>query len=220
LEAAGVLKRPDYTFNGDAAQGMAMSQYKAYRDLEEREPGVWALAQGENTLLWKEGLVDQDSGSAIELHRAIPIPKHDVPLAEILEFKHRRRDELRLLRQHLESFVCAMESSDDRPKAFQEAVGEIDVACANLLKIGKEWQSPVYLSNMKAAFSLAPVKFVPSFVAGWKLGEPFGLAAASAVAAAVGAASTLEIKSDFGLRGIKRPASPYRYAYHIDKELR
>lgn len=219
LESAGILSRPEYTFNGDGAQGIARGQIQAYQDLERSEPGVWALAQGENSLLLKDGFADEGRGSLVELHRAIPIPKQDVPLAEILEFRQRRRDELVLLRHHLETFVSEIEGSADKPLALQKRVAELDQACANLLSVGREWQFPVYLSNLKASFSLSPVKFLHAVGEGWEMGKPHGLAAASAVAAAFGAASTLDIKADYGLRTMKRPTSPYRYAYRIVNEL-
>ena len=220
LESAGILNRTEYTFNGDVAQGIAKGHIQAYQDLERTEPGVWALAQGENSFLLKEGLADEGNGALIELHRAIPIPKHDVPLAEILEFKQRRRDELVLLRYQLESFVSEMESAEDKTLALQKHIAALDEACSNLLAVGKEWQFPVYLSNLKASFSLTPAKFLPAVIGGWKMGERYGLTAATAVAAAAGAVSTLEIKGDYGLRTIKRPTSPFRYAYLIDQELR
>lgn len=220
LESAGILTRPDYTFNGDAAQGLARGQIQAYQDLERTEPGVWALAQGENSFLLKEGFVEEGKGTLVELHRAIPVPKHDVPLAEILEFRERRRDELILLRLQLESFVSKIEGSEDKALALQKRIAELDQACANLLVVGKEWQFPVYLSNFKASFSLSPAKFLPAVAGGWKLGEPYGLTCASAVASAAGVMSTLEIKGDYGLRSMRRPTSPYRYAYQMYEELR
>lgn len=220
LESAGILARPEYTFNGDVAQGIARGQFQAYQDLERNDPGNWALSQGENSLLWKEGLADEGAGAVIELHRAIPIPKQDVPLAEILEFRQRRRDELVLLRHYLESLVADIDGAADKPSALQKRVAEIDQACADLLAVGKEWQFPVYLSNLKASFSLSPVKFLPAIAGGWKLGEPYGLSAATAVAAAACVASTLEIRGDYGLRSIARPASPFRYAFLAQEELR
>lgn len=219
LESAGILTRPEYTFNGDGAQGIARGQIQAYQELERSEPGVWALAQGENSLLLKDGLADEGKGALVELHRAIPVPKQDVPLAEILEFRQRRRDELMLLRHHLESFVSEIEGAADKPLALQKRVAELDQACANLLTVGKEWQFPVYLSNLKASFSLSPTKFLPAVAGGWKMGEPYGLTAAAAVAAAAGAASTLDIKADYGLRSMRRPTSPYRYAFQMHEEL-
>jgi|JI10StandDraft_1071094.scaffolds.fasta_scaffold327891_2 hypothetical protein len=219
LEGAKILSRPEYTFYGDGAQGIARSQFEAYQDLEKSEPGVWALSQGENSFLFKDGNAVEGQGSLIELHRAIPIPKHDVPLAEILEFKLRRRDELVLLRHHLESFVSEIEGAVDRQLDLNRRIGEIDSACANLLIVGKEWQFPVYLSNLKASFNLSPGKFLPAVGFGWKVGERYGLGAAAAVAATAGMVSTLEIKADFGLRSFSRPTSPYRYAFLAHEEL-
>lgn len=219
LESAGILTRPEYTFYGDAAQGIAKGQIQAYQDLERAEPGSWALAQSESSLLLKEGLVEEGKGALVELHRAIPIPKHDVPLAEILEFKERRRDELILLRHQLESFVSEIEGSADKSLALQKCIAELDQACSNLLAVGKEWQFPVYLSNIKAAFNLTPIKFLPSLGFGWKMGEPYGLVTASLAAGIAGLISTLEIKGDYGLRSMNRPINPYRYAYQLHEEL-
>lgn len=219
LENAGILTRPEYTFYGDAAQGIARSQIQAYQDLARAEPGTWALAQGENSLLLREGLVEEGTGTLIELHRAIPIPKHDVPLDKILEFKQRRRDELVLLRYLLESFMSEIKESADAPLALQKRIAELDQACADLLTVGKEWRLPVYLSSLKASFNFNPLKFLPAVGAGWKMGECYGLTAATSVALAAGVVSTLEIKGDFGIRSMKVPKSPYRYAYRIYKEL-
>ena len=220
LERAAVLARPEYTISGDVAQGIAKGQFQAYQELEKNEPGCWALSSGENSLLLKDGLAVEGKGASIELFRAIPIPTEDVPLAEILEFRHRRRDELVLLRHYLESLVEDVGAAADKQLALQTRVAEVDKACAALLAVGKEWRFPVYLSNIKASFNLSPVKFLPAVAGGWKMGEPYGLSAATAVAAAAGAASTLEIKGDLGLRSFVRPASPFRYSFLAHEELR
>jgi Family of unknown function (DUF6236) len=220
LETAGVLTRPDYTIHGDVATGIAKGQFKAFSDRDAAEPGGWAMSQGESSFLWKDSPVTPGDGATVELHRAIPIPQHDVPLAEILEFKHRRGDELLLLRHHLETFVLELEASQNKLTELKARIAEIDQACANLLVVGKEWQFPIYLSNFKASFSLSPLKFLPATAGGWKLGESYGLTAATAAAAASGAISTLEIKGDFGLRSVRRPMNPFRYAYLAQEELK
>jgi hypothetical protein len=219
LESAGTLIRPNYTFYGDMARGIARGQVQAFKELEIAEPGVWALAQGENSFSWKENFLDEGKGALVELHRAIPIPKHDVPLAEILEFKERRKDELLLLRYKLESFISVIESSPDRTEALNNSIKELDQACSNLLILGKEWQFPVYLSNIKASFSLTAPKFGSFAYGGWLAGERYGLTAATAAAGIAGVISTFEVKADYGLRSIKKPASPYKYAYQIHNEL-
>lgn len=220
LEDAKILTRPDYTYNGDAAQGILRGQIQAFQDRELAEPGSWALSQGENSLLHKGGLIQEEEGALLELHRAIPVPARDVPLAEILEFRTRRADELLLLRTHLDSFIAEIQRAEDKPATLEKLIKEVDEACSDLLKVGKEWQFPVYLSNLKASFSLSPTKFLPAVMGGWKLAEPYGLTAASAVATASGVASTIEVKGDLGFRSVKRPVSPYRYAFHAQEELR
>jgi hypothetical protein len=63
LENEGILSRPEYTVWGDGAQGIAKGQIQAFQDLERAEPGVWALAQGESSFLWKDGLIEKDTGA-------------------------------------------------------------------------------------------------------------------------------------------------------------
>lgn len=220
LERTEVLTRPEYTYFGDIAQGIAKGQMQAFKDLELSEPGVWALAQGESSFLWKDKLIEEGKGALVELHRAIPIPQQDVPLAEILEFKERRKDELVLLRYKLESLISIIESSTDKTEALNNSIKELDQACSNLLILGKEWQFPVYLSNIKASFNLTATKLAPSAGVGWMMGQPYGMASASMAAGVGGAISTLEIKGDFGLRSMKKTMSPYNYAYRINCELR
>lgn len=221
LEAAGVLKRPDYTFDGDGATGIALGQIQAFRDLDEKEPGKWSLAQGERSFVWKGQAVENDGGTLVELHRAIPIPKHDVPLAEVLEFRERRRDELLLLRLHLEGFAIDVERSGDSEAALRQRLAEIDQACANVLTVGREWQFPVYLSNMKVSFSLNLVRLIEQAWKGFQTATDMGysLPAAAAAAGVAGVASTLDVKADYGLRAVKRPISPYKYAYRLGREL-
>jgi len=221
LEGAGILSRPDYTFNGDGATGIALGQIQAFNDLNAKDPGRWSLAQGENSFQWKDGFLEEDTGTLVELHRAIPIPKHDVPLPEILEFRERRRTELLLLRHEMESFVAEIEKADDKDAALQHRLGELDKACADLLKVGREWQFPVYLSNFKASLNFNLANAIKEGADAWGRATQHGLSMehATYAAAAAGVASALEVKADFGLRSMRRPMSPYKYAYRIQEEL-
>jgi hypothetical protein len=219
LEGAGILRRHTFAVDGEMAQEFARGQIQTYLDLDNAEPGVWALAQGENSFLLKEGLAEAGTGALVELHRAIPIPSQAVPFAEILEFKQRRNAELTALRYHLESFVREIEQSQDKFFSLQQRVAEIDKACANLLILGKEWQFPVLLSDFKASISFNAIRFFAGMGLGWNAGGPLGHLTATAAAVAGGAASVIDIKADFSLRSVKRPLSPYRYASHAHEEL-
>ncbi|KAF0231301.1 MAG: hypothetical protein FD175_1170 [Beijerinckiaceae bacterium] len=113
LEAAGILSRPDFTVWGDGASGIAAGQIQAFIEHNEREPGAWCLAQGENSLLIQNNQFYDQRGTLLELHRAIPVPDKDVPLAEILEFKQRRSDEFGILKQQIENLYLQSTGSTD-----------------------------------------------------------------------------------------------------------
>lgn len=138
LESAKVLSRPDYTIDGDAAQGIAKGQFQAYQDLDRSNPGAWALSQGENSFLFKQGQAIEGEGALIELHRAIPILKQDVPLAEVLEFRQRRRDELVLLRHQLSS-PCSRLATRSRCALLPPVHFEAGYAAAIFVLRGLGW---------------------------------------------------------------------------------
>lgn len=220
LESAGVLVRPQFFIEGDQAQALVLGQLKVFEDLERERPGAWALSQGENSLLVLDAQLETGNGASVELHRAIPIPTGDVPLAEILEFKRRRRGELLQLREKLDLLSAEIAAEGGSADALTRKVGEVDAACANLIALGREWQFPVFLSSLKATINLNIVKVSASAYGAWKAAEPYGLGAATVAAGTVGGVSLLDFKSDIGFRSPRKPRSPYRYAYSIDRELR
>lgn len=219
LKSAGVLSRPEYTFDGDVALGVAKSQMAAFQDLDRSEPGSWALSTGERSFNWKDGEVKNDSGTLIELHKAIPIPRHDVPLEEILEFKRRRRDELLLFRHHVESLAADVKKAGDQQAELNKKMAEIDQACSNLLIVSREWQFPVYLSSYKTTLNLSPKAFMPWMGAAGTFAAPFGMAATTAASLVAGLLATIEFKAEPAFRPVRVPTSPYKYAYRIGKEL-
>lgn len=222
LVSAKVLSQPTYVHRGGDITSIVFDTYMAaFSDLENREPGVWSLSQGEKSLFINNlaaNLVD-DSGISLELIRAIPVPAADVPLNEILEFKERRNAELMIFRAHIDKLVLEIQSSPARTDAFNRIAKEVDAACADLLKVGREWQVPFHLSDFKATFNFDSVKFLGSVGGAWKLGEPYGLTAATSAASVAGLISTINVKSDISLRSIKKPRSPYRYTLLAHKEL-
>ncbi|MBN1930286.1 MAG: hypothetical protein JW786_01590 [Desulfobacterales bacterium] len=218
LEEIGVLTRPSYNFNGNLGHIIAATQIKAFRDLEAIEPGQWTMAMGENSLKINMSDFEKNEGALIELHRAIPIPTRDVPFNDILDFKERRKPELFALRHHFDQLLAEIHNSSDKQTILEKKIKEIDTACTDLLKVGREWQFPVYVSNLKASFSLSSRTLSHGAIGAWLLGGPLGLPAVSS--ALIGAAlSTIEIKGDFGFRSIRRPSSPYRYTFKAHEEL-
>jgi Family of unknown function (DUF6236) len=224
LEQCNVLTRPDYTMGGEFVQGIAHGQFKAFIDLDTKEPGQWALAQGENSLLLKDRLLVPDTGLMLELYNAIPVPDRDVPLNEILEFRLKRSDELELLRTELDGFVSQIDKADDKAAELAKRIAIIDSACADAIRVSHEWQFPVKLTDFKASFEIRPLVHLQVGAAAYGLGSVAGLssttnALAAVSTALVSAASCLKISNGFGWKGIKRKMGPYRYVYQFHNEL-
>jgi len=218
LESCGVLTQPIGFYKArDGATVLIHTILSKFEELENLEPGQWSVAQGERAF----NLIHPSTapGVMIELCRAIPIPKNDVPLAEILQFKERRRDELLEFRTHLESLSLEISQNENPSDILSKKLLEIDTACSNLLAVGREWQFPMQLSSMKASINIEPAKAVMYGASAYLGATNFGLPLAAAAAGIAAAGSIVNIKSDIGFRSIKRARSPYRYAYEIDREF-
>jgi hypothetical protein len=222
LVSAGVLSQPTYMYrSGDPISILINTYLAAFFDKENKEPGTWSLLQGEKSLLVNNLAVNhiEDSGISLKLIRAIPVPAADVPLNEILEFKEKRKDELKIFRVHIDALVFEIQNSPARTDAFNRIAKEVDAACADLLKAGHEWQWPVHFSDFTATFNLDPDKFLSAAKAGWELLEPYGPLAQTSAAAVAGLVSTINVKPDISLRSIRAPRGPFRYAQLAHKEL-
>lgn len=227
LIQAGVMSRPAYGKSSGVINSVEMPItlwnvfIEAFTECESKEPGVWSLAQGENSLYIKNsnGLFSDSQGVSVNLIRDIPTPADDVPLAEILEFKEKRRDELLVFHKQIDKLTEEIQNSQDNSESFKKIVNDIDVACSDLLKVGREWQYPIHISDFKASINFNGVKVVGAMGIGWHEAIPYGLVAAGSVAALAGVASMLDIKADIGFQSIQRPSSPFRYVLKAHQEL-
>jgi hypothetical protein len=219
LEQAGVLVRPEYSFPGDLAQGFVRTQIQAFLDLDQREPGVWSLAQGENSLLLKDQILTEGNGAFVELHRAIPVPDKDVPLDDILQFRDKRSTELQLLRRRIDTLVASANDSHDPETELAKRVASVDAACADALRVGKEWRFPVRLTTVRAQIDLRPF---PSFMAalvGWEAGVSYGKPLALVSSVLTGVAASIKVGGDLGTQKIRPRQGPFRYVSQFHQEV-
>lgn len=225
LEDAGVLSRPSYSFNGDVAQGMAKTQIMAFQELDSREPGKWSLAQGQNSFLLLDGQLVNGKSAEVELVRAIPVPNKDVPLADILEFKAKRHDELMHLRSEIDGLFAQIGAADDPKAKLEENVRKVDVACADVLRLGKEWHFPMRLTNFKPTYEVRPLVTLIGGIGGFGAAQSVGLPVTGAILAGMGAAATATAPAvkwsfdGFEWRGLRPRLGPYRYVYHFHNEV-
>ncbi len=221
LEKAGILTRPEFLIDGDQGKAVLRSRMLAMEQFEKTAPGEWSIGAGTNSIIIPQEFSVENQGSLIELYQAIPIPTKDVPLADILDFRQRRRDELLAFRAHLENLSKEITGAADSVDILNSKLKEIDLACANLFKVAREWQMPVYLSDFKASINFDLNKAVGAAVNTWKASTDLGMPTTAAVAAATASAisSQFKINSDIKFQTIKRARSPYMYAYRLGQEL-
>jgi hypothetical protein len=225
LESAGILSRPDYTVDGDGAQGIAFGFVQAFVDRDRQEPGLWSLAQGENSLLLRTHGFAAGNAIQLTLHRAIPVPDKDVPLAEVLEFKQRRDAELLALRVEIDSMVAAVGAAEAGAQALAAQIAKVDKACADALRVGAEWQFPIRLMNLRTSGEIRPLAALAVGIAAFAGPMEFGLPTSAAVltgiaGAAVSNASALKLSYDgIEFRPLRPRQGPWRYVYNFHKEL-
>jgi hypothetical protein len=219
LESVGILHRPSYPHFGLINNIVLETQAEAFKDLNKSSPGAWAFSQGANSVSVADGLLDHEGGALLSLLSAIPIPKADVSLADILEFKQKRRPELLAFREHFDRMIQEITNSSDQEAALTARRKEVDEACQNLRTVAKEWQFPFYLSDYSATFNFDIAKAMKAGKAGWEAGSTHSESSA-AIAAAFGAlASQFKITGAPKFRPARLPSSPYKYAYNIKNEL-
>jgi hypothetical protein len=220
LEQAGVLTKPKYGFAGllHVSQVVAEAHMQAFLNLEKREPGLWALAQGENSFLLKDrNVLEVGRGALVELNRAIPVPDKDVPLEDILDFKVKRYAELMRLRYEIDSLFRDVDNAADKQFELKRHIQQIEIACSDLIKLGREWGFPFRLTDLRSSFELRPFAALAAGAGGWQWGAEYDMPMIGALLGV--AAATFKINNDFGMRGVRLRATPYRYVYQFHSEL-
>lgn len=219
LQSAGVLVRPKYPIYGatDVGNAVLNSYIQAFKELNLTSPGSWSLAQGENSLLIEGGIMMPGRGALVELHRAIPVPSTDVPFEDILDFKMKRQDELRLLREEIDTLYSAFSQANDKEFELARLASKIDRACADVFRLGKERKFGMKYSDLKASLDFDIGKVAGWAIAGEALGQQLALPVVGA--ALGGVAATLKLGWDSAASRSKFGSHPYRYVYRIHDEL-
>jgi hypothetical protein len=222
LVNCGIMERPtiDVIPSGDSDLIMTSAEAIALQQYDQKEPGVWSVGSGANSLSYSGS--KSGTGTGLELYNSLPIPGENVPLVEILDFKERRRSELLMFRSHMDSMISAITSADDSGEALIKALKDLDEACANLISVTKEWKLPVRLANFKASINFNFAKSATAAAAAWKATDTLALGKTEqAVAATVaGISSNFKLSADIEFQKIKRPTSPYKYLYQATQELK
>lgn len=228
LNQCGILEEKmirGHNVSGSGGLIYARLHLEAFAQLEADEPGLWCMSEGENSFnLQSQGIYKKERGALVELHRAVPLPKDDVPLSDLLEFKERRRDEVKSLSLELDSLFSRISNGEDFDFELKRSISEIDQKCSDIIAVGRESNISFSLSDFSFGVSLDfnSSNLLRDTVIGGLIGNTFGLpivggaigAAASTISFNLGIGGKLERSN----RNKKLALSPYRVVSRLINE--
>lgn len=147
LIETGVIDRPRVGFSGswggaDLGHSFALAQSAVAKKLIEEDKATdWVIHQIGTTLSLPSEFLERRNTLRLDLINLLPVPSGDVPIVEVLEFKHRRADELISLHLKLELAYLEALKSPDQDLAAKLAIRELDEAIRDLQSVTSEkWQ--------------------------------------------------------------------------------
>jgi Family of unknown function (DUF6236) len=211
LETVSVLFAPRYPgFSGGMEDIVFHTHLQGFFDLDQREPGSWALSQGSNSVLVRDGILVEGRGVTLTLLNAIPVPDVTVALQDVLEFRVRRRDEMLALRSEIENFYSLVLAAEDQDLALLHYKEKVEAACIDILRVAKERQFPIRMGDWSASIDMNEAGF--QAIKTWGLAQSVGMDALTS-------AFVLKVNLGLGLARSRIAKSPYRYVAHIHRDL-
>lgn len=214
LIAEGILRRSRFATSGRrVVEQVVLANSVALERAEMQEPGRWSMSRGPQTSSLITDPHGKDRGLLIKLYECLPLPSRDVPLADILEFKEKRRDELQALRQHLERVYQSILAAPDRARAEENELAALDQALAAHIKTIQEAPFKKVLGSLEASLDVPAlanslVSGVTAFMAGLPLSS-----------ALLAGAGSLGVSLGLGRPNAGRSGSPFEYVTSAHKEL-
>lgn len=139
------------TLPKEAGVEILLGHEHVFHEMCKKEPGAWSKAQMSTTLLSKNEI--KRESIEFELYNAIPVPRTDIPLNDILEFKESHKDELSAFRTYLDDLYQKIISSADIPRAKITELQRLEDAIKDVYRVLEESKIKVVLRSMKSVIS-------------------------------------------------------------------
>ena len=206
-----VVRYSTKTAENDLIDPLTLS-FTAYDNIE---PGLWSLGRTEGAQSSNQK-IKSGQGVLFSLFEAIPVPDKNVPLAELLEFKSKRRSELLNLRHELERIYQTILSAADIDRSFSTELSALDKAIANHLKVSRESGLKFKLSGFSAkldykTWAAAGVAFTASQSQSLPLTASLFAGVAGGAIASISATATIERKA--------KVVTPFEYISRFHRDI-
>lgn len=169
---SGVIERPQVGFEGsfggaDLGHSFAMAQSVVARKLMAEEISTdWVLHQIGNKLLIPKKFIEPKNSLRFELINSLPVPGGATPIADILEFKERRKTELNALHESIELAYIEALRCPDPAFGTSKAIRDLKDCIDNLESVSKEKWERTSKFDFATEFNLDGGKIVNGIASG------------------------------------------------------
>lgn len=163
-------------------------------------------------------IITPKQGELITFVNALPEPTPDTKLNDILEFRLKRKDELRNLMIKLNELEIRVLKSENKNLEIKAVINEIDKSCADVIRLYKERKMKFNLSNMKFNFSMKEVIKYAGTAYGGSLTIGLPQTTAIIAATAAGISTFVEVNDAFSFKNIDK-ANPFNYVGEMSTKL-
>jgi len=127
------------SFRGEQVAGALLACQSIVAEKLVRDKTVdWVLHQIGDSLALPKDFATQQDIIRVALANALPVPDGEVPIHEILEFKHRRKDELIELHNSIDELYFEILNSPDEGLATKKVLSRFKSSIQNLDKTSHE----------------------------------------------------------------------------------
>ncbi len=220
LRAEKILEEPKIQVSGDGElTSVLYGMYMWYiMQMMKSNDANYSTYELEKMIISDHDQVSPSGGELLTFTNAFPEPDVSTEINDILEFKLKRKDQLNLLMAHLNSLELRVLKAENKHTELNKAINEIDIACADVIRLYKEKGIKFNISNAKFNFSMKEIIEVTGATYAGSVIAGLPQTAAVLASLSAGIASVVEIKDAISFKKIDK-TNPFNYAGEISKHL-
>lgn len=143
------------TFNGsDLANIHFQGLAKIASTLTTKNPGQWVIHQSGDQLIVPSNLSTELVTADFELSKCLPVPKQEIPIETVLNFKVRHSDELQALREVLDELYLEISKSADIPRSKIAQITRLEKAIKDLDAVAQQSWGERLLASRKVSLDI------------------------------------------------------------------
>ncbi|HHK9742703.1 TPA: DUF6236 family protein [Raoultella ornithinolytica] len=221
LRKEGFLVVKNYPCQAGIHQGSSIlknAYEQCFDELNSNLAETWIMHDSLRINFIKENKVDKN-GECMQLFNALPLPDEKFPLGDLLEFKLKRKDELKELLLTMEEMRIKIIQSENKEIEIKKGILEIERNLINISKVMKETRKGFYYSTF--SIDIGSQDLLETFKSVYGEARGIGMEALSAflLSAGISTLTAFNVKAGYRFKA-GRPNSPYFYAADVKSKFR